>query len=589
MKSNFLPLRALFLLLLTLIFSCQKETDKLFEKGPAKLSVQLIGIQSENEDFSANKSASAITTEMAPDVLEIPINNNLSAYVTLEEENVNKNIQTKLNPSNKYAAKEVSGVTPGVLYGILVYDGDNLVANGHKIFTAGQESLSSTSGFALDGGKTYTFIGYSRNSTTIPTVSNPEKLSTARINDETGDLLYYRHVQTVSTGENNLRITLRHKFTLVTTEVKVGTTYSGKIQEIQTGQFAQSKDKASIKLSDSTITYSTTNKTSNITFPTIASGGVTSVKSNPNLLIAANSTNTVTYSFPSIKVNDAIGVIPATSFNLQAGKKYNLIITLDVPCSVNTMALTNRTSSDGVTNADSLSASYNIVNGNKELTINFTLIDNNFNVFYNNKPLFEARYQTVTITRKKLLGLINWGTWEEVAGTATWSNWTARDADFQNTSTTNIRTVRFSDNSFWQDANIPAIYQLTGTLARPTVKITIHTNGTTTITGKKSVNSDTQIDIVPIASPTIGTTDYPTAPVFNSSAPQTSSDLVYTYETRTIRKAIEFRKTAVLPKNANGNDILRIRQSTRHDNPQAGTSYTDLKATFSPSLKMKCQ
>jgi hypothetical protein len=45
-----------------------------------------------------------------------------------------------------------------------VYDGDNLIANGSKEFIAGEES--NQNGFDLDGGKTYTFIGYSNNSTT---------------------------------------------------------------------------------------------------------------------------------------------------------------------------------------------------------------------------------------------------------------------------------------------------------------------------------------------------------------------------------------------------------------------------------------
>lgn len=62
-----------------------------------------------------------------------------------------------------------------------------------RFFTAGEES--TTEGFVLEGGKTYTFIGYSRNSNSIPTVSNINTLSIAQINDDSGDLLYFRHVQ----------------------------------------------------------------------------------------------------------------------------------------------------------------------------------------------------------------------------------------------------------------------------------------------------------------------------------------------------------------------------------------------------------
>ena len=383
MKTSYLKVKILYLLVFSLFISCKKGTESDANIGPATLSVELTGIQSDRGDYPLNKIANTNTKELSPSVLEIPLNKELSAYVTLEEEN-NSVINTKLKPSNKLASKELSPITPGVLYGILVYDGNTLIPNGHKIFTAGQEALST--GFALDGGKTYTFIGYSRNSTSIPTVSNINTLSDARINDESGDLLYFRHIQTVSTGNNNLKVTLRHKFTSVTTEIKVGTTYAGKIQEITNGLFSNLSASASIKLSDSTITYKTpANTTSSINFTPIATGGVTSKISSRNLLIAATS-NTVTYNFPSIKVNDAIGVIPATAFNMQAGKKYNLIITLDVPCARNNSPVTFNISNGQTVNL-------NNINGNYGMTFDIDQIDDSFNINVNGVNLFEASYR----------------------------------------------------------------------------------------------------------------------------------------------------------------------------------------------------
>lgn len=155
-----------------MLFSCEKETFDDTIQGPATLNVQLVGIGSETEDVASNTIASAQPAAKMPNVIEVPINPNLSAYITLEEDKEGP-VKTKLNSSNKLAAKETLPITPGVKYGILVYEGDNLIPNGHKIYTAGQES--STAGFALDGGKTYTFIGYSRNTSEIPTVVGPNK------------------------------------------------------------------------------------------------------------------------------------------------------------------------------------------------------------------------------------------------------------------------------------------------------------------------------------------------------------------------------------------------------------------------------
>lgn len=119
-----------------LLISCEKSTDSDNNIGPATLSVVLTRIQSDQEDYSSNKISSTNINESLPPVVEIPMNKDISDYITLEEDKISQ-IQTKLKPSNKLAAKEISPVTPGVRYGILVYKGNNLIANGHKIFHRG--------------------------------------------------------------------------------------------------------------------------------------------------------------------------------------------------------------------------------------------------------------------------------------------------------------------------------------------------------------------------------------------------------------------------------------------------------------------
>lgn len=206
--------------------------------------------------------------------------------------------------------------------------------------------------------------------------------------------------------------------------------------------------------------------------------------------------------------------------------------------------MSNRTSpgSGSITSADTLSIAYNRINSNAPLVINLTKIDNNFNIYYNNKPLFEARYETVTIrrSRRSLLSLISfsgWSEWAEVANTSEWSSFRAHDAEFSNNTATNIRTMRFSSSTsnYWGNGTIPEIYQLTGTTEYPVIKVTIAANGTVSLSGKTSNTSTTQSNIVPLSGVlTFGTYNYPNAPIYNASATtfSTATDALYSYELR---------------------------------------------------------
>ena len=96
-------------------------------------------------------------------------------------------------------------------------------------------------------------------------------------------------------------------------------------------------------------------------------------------------------------------------------------------------------------------------------------------IYYNNKPLFEARYETVRIQRyrRSLLSLISfsgWTEWAEIANSSQWSSFRAHDAEFSNNTATNVRTMRFSSSTsnFWGNGSIPEIYQLTVTPENPT-------------------------------------------------------------------------------------------------------------------------
>lgn len=363
--------------------------------GSATIKVTFNGIEADVDNNSINdKSSSLNNTNFDP--IEIPLSKELSIYAALEESNIHETSTKSILNNKKIAAKELSQITTGTKYSILVYDGDILI--GENEFTAGQET--NFSGFELDGGKTYTFIGISNNTNTLPTLINKNYLSTASVNEESGDLLYFRHVQKVVTGNNNLKVTLRHKYTLITTRLKVGDLYAGKIQSVGQGTFTNVNTNASLKLSDSTITYSSSKTSQQITFGNISGAGIALINSNPNILIAPNSSNQVKYTIPNLTVNDiTYNQIQDIDLTIRPGKKYNLVLTLDVPCVKNNTPTTFNI-------ANGTSVTLNNILGNYGMIFDIDNIDDSFNININGTNLFEADFNiasrtgTQTRTRK---------------------------------------------------------------------------------------------------------------------------------------------------------------------------------------------
>lgn len=589
------------ILLLTVIFACKKDITHKFDIGNAKLTVELIGISSEIDDYPNKKSAtqnSLISDINQSSKIEIPINKNLSAYVSLEEDNITK---TTLNTKNKKALADTSQLTQGVKYGILVYDGDNLIPNGHKVYVAGNEP--SADPFELDGGKTYTFIAYSINSSlNIPEITNANKLSEAQIVNQSEDLLYFKHSQTVNTGDNQLIVVLKHKFTLVTTKLEIGTTYSGVIQDIENGQFDKIRQSATLNLLNGELEFSPQEKSSEIKFDAIPSGGVKTIASHSNLLIGPSSNNIVTYSFPEITINDTTASIPPLPLNLQIGKKYNLILTFDVPCRIEEFYFNNYEHYTHV--IDSMYASFYRLRNDIPLTINFVKVDNNFNIYYNNKPVFEARYETVTLTRTRTFNVNNsdttfssWTNWNE--SNALWSNWMPHDADFQSAGgNSSIRTMKFSDESTWGQGSIGEIYNLTGTIEIPVVRIVFSNQGTEigmSITGNKNPgNANALLPLleIPHYSYSFSSLTLPPYPIYESTPAIITNDNATSTQTQkitSIRKSMDFRMNTSFPKHSNGKDYIRIKQSTMSMFPQGGEGPTQLRGFFTPVLKGRCE
>ena len=537
-KHASISLALVYTLILLCFSGCKKLGQDSLDSGPATVKVSFAGIQYESDEITLDKQQSINAINPQPQTVEIPINKNPSAYLTLEEAETLHDQSSKLKLNNK----KIVSTTPtqlitGVKYGILVYDGDDLIDQ--KVFTAGQES--STSGFALDGGKTYTFVAYSNNSSTLPIVELTTKLSTAKVT-ESGDLLYFKHSQTVVTGNNNLSILLKHQYSLITTIFKVGDTYQGVINAVSNAKFENTKANATIKLSDGTITYPTANTTEkNITFPAISSSGVnTLTSSTSNLLIAPSSTSTTTISIGNIAVNGISHSIPATGFQMKAGKKYDLVLKFDVPCLKNedSSPEIHLSSSNGGGSSPNIPKTHSERNipieetfpnliGNYGVTLDITALDNSFNMYINNEPLFQARHiiesryinsgattktgtlttyrtRTVYATNSDLTGNIAataWTNWYNFSESWTsganlpaftntgWTNWEAEEIELENVGTTHLLNVEFKNTGItWGSP----IYNMFGDKTNPIVRVIIDKDSKISLYSRSS-NSNLQL------------------------------------------------------------------------------------------------
>lgn len=366
----------------------------------------------------------------------IPYDNTYSITATLVPVKASLSGTAALNPMA--AATELKS---GIRYKVLVYDSNSKLVD-QKEFVYKQ---NETDGFLLDGGKTYTFVAFSVNSTNAadtPTVTNPDNLSTAMLSNISKDLMYYKIVKAVTgNAPNTLDVVLKHQFTRITTNIDASQVEStGIITRVNSPVFSGGNASAQLQFNnDAQLSYTGSNTTSfnfpNINQPKITSDPAIIIGNTPNgaslnignLVIDGTSKNNVLFS--NLKIT------PRSQYNL------NLKFT---PCTKFNM---NPTPFD---QDASVTSKYFGFNGIPDrFIVDFTYVDNSFSFLVNGTRI------------------------------------TADEIQFDGQSGT--VNIQFPNGNKWgQSGGIPAIYNIAANSpTAPVIRVVIDRNGNTTFYGKR--------------------------------------------------------------------------------------------------------
>ncbi|EGT4346014.1 hypothetical protein A4C53_RS03395 [Elizabethkingia anophelis] len=292
-----------------------------------KISLLVSDLDEEGPAKSASVDGKKLFQEVQTSV--IPLDGITSVIATLSPKPT-ANLKDQTFASVNPIAGVPNPLPNGITYKVVVYDKDNggtYVTE--KDFTTGQ----SDPGFALTGGKTYTFVAYSlRANSAPPTVTNGgagSNISNAKLSAISGDLMYFKKDMTVSgNGVNNLNVILKHQFSQINTKIdarQVG------IVSVNNAAITPAYTSSDLSFSTNTLTYNGQK----------ASGEPVSFSTNNQNIVTSNTTQVIANTAPSNNGTLTIGTlyidkIPASNFQIpnlkiNPGLQYNLNLRVS-PC-----------------------------------------------------------------------------------------------------------------------------------------------------------------------------------------------------------------------------------------------------------------
>lgn len=563
MKINF----TLFFpfVLFVLLTSCSKEMQN-DPQAPTTLRVSLLGIENDVDNIGAERKdpqASSKINNNSNHVQEtvIPFSNDMVIRVSMVEE-VSKTNHDLNNPDfkiQKKAEKVRSSLGIGVLYGVLVYQDDILVDE--KTYVHGNESNSPA--FELSSNVDYVFIAYSKNSTSeLPVINNKNRLSTSRIQQESGNLLFFKEEKRLNAGSNILSIVLKHKFSQITTTISVGPTFLGSIKSLSGASISGTVEGGALNMLNEAITYSTKQVVKNVDFSSIP-GNTASIVSLPTLLISPSITS-AKLNITSLTVNDVTNPVEITGLKVNPGKKYNLNLTFDSPCIQDIGGVVFNLSNGNSQTFSAPAADYGFV-------FNITDLDNSFGMNINNQDLIQKRHTVQTRTRERTRNAFEiWPAWgnfpawpsDPAPNSGTWS---AAELEFENISDIKRQNVRYEDGTVYGNNSLN-IWNIKGTLENPSIRVIISKTGQVSLLGSKdSEGSLYNLQLI---------TSYRTA-VTTSSNNQT-----YTQTQTETRTLVEYRINPSINWNTLSANTVIATQSVQ------GATY--MKGSGAGKKKIKC-
>ncbi|MDE5437467.1 hypothetical protein KRE40_02075 [Elizabethkingia meningoseptica] len=327
MNLNLLKHRQTLLIVVSLwTISCRSTDNPIQEENQNAYNVKINMLGFTNEEQAPAKSASANKTAVSSQdvqnsTIKIDENNYITASLIPQNAGLKNRTQASLNPT---------AITPGtptflnnqVKYKVVVYDSNGARVD-EKEFSYTQ---NDSNGFMLDGGKTYTFVAYSVNSTSstdTPAVTNGGTLATATLANVNKDLMFFKKNMTVTgNGTNYLDVVLKHQFSQITTILdarQVGT-----ITSIVSPTISPAKSSANLSFNNDTTPLSYNSDISGgavISFPTPNSQYVSS---NPTRIISPTNASGV-LNISSVTIDGVSKPVPPmNNIKIDPGVKYDV-------------------------------------------------------------------------------------------------------------------------------------------------------------------------------------------------------------------------------------------------------------------------
>ncbi|MBE8712215.1 hypothetical protein [Sphingobacterium hungaricum] len=474
-KQQYIPIEpklvfAAFAILFLTLQSCQNSEETLLEAGEATVNVSMVSVDSNVEEILlAGTKNSKVSSNLTSDVpATIAFSNSSTIGVSLTSNA--SSTGNLLASSGKVATTGKVPLTKGVKYNVVVYsDEGNYVTE--KSYTYGNES--TTGGITLYAGKNYTFVAYSiNNSSALPNLVNKNKLSTAKIDQVSADLMYFKTKLKIEFGVTNLNVVLKHQFSEITTVMTMDPNTTGAFTKIASAVMKPTHSTATLSLEDDKITYNGENKNgASVTFPSLGTKGLRSVTSVATMLINPSST-TGSLNFGSITIDgETKSNVNVANLKVKPGYKYNLNLNF-------------KTCTKDVSGADGLNWRYpQSKNFWGEVGIYIG------NTFYKNG---ETISKTITAPGADYGFLFDITELDnafnmEVNGVKL----ATKEIQFQRVNGSSSQNIRFKDGSRYEGSNtqggddIAAVYNMKGTEAKPLVKIVISRFGEVTMFGSK--------------------------------------------------------------------------------------------------------
>lgn len=596
-------------LLLAGVGACKKDSESGFGDGETVVRVQMVGTESDegNNPLSNSKQSTKNTgkTTRGPQVFTIPFGDDMMITATLEEvsragnpignEAVVK--RASANGSGNRAANQKTPLGSGVRYGILVYDEDgDLFADKEYTHGSGYSSDQDTIG-GLTAGKTYTFVGYSINSTSdLPTINNKETLTGVETALTDQDLMIFRDDMEIAAGSNTLQVVLKHKFIEILPTISIAESSSttavwgGVIEAIGGMSFNGTHEHGAVRINDNTYSFSTNTVDKAVTFPAIPTGGTTSLTATAPLLLISPATASGNFTIDGLVINDISHPVDVSELNLEPGKKYNLKLTFNTPCIANV-------GTDSFWIPDHSTPQWSVWENLPDADFGFMFdvhtLDNSFDMEVNGESIVETRRVYQYRTRTSFLGQLSaWSAWTDVTSTVQtrstsrtvssnvsfplfW-DWTPNDLDFQQSAKANedfaINNVAFADGDIyggaiyneggtgdirplWDDTywnGAPHIAHLRNPNG-PIIKVQITPTGEVHVFGKRTVDGEHELmQILP--EQTSRTKYYATNTVGAAETDNPGSHL------REERAILETRLNPNVQWNSSGTNTVRVRQ-----------------------------